>query len=76
MFVCLCKAVTDHQIRDAVEVGVSSFEDMQSHLEVGTACGGCTCEVKRVIEEKLKNELSSRASLSNANQTGTTHWCK
>ncbi|MFT6409163.1 MAG: bacterioferritin-associated ferredoxin [Arenicella sp.] len=64
MFVCLCKAVTDHQIKDAVETGVSSFEDMQSHLAVSTVCGGCACEVKRVIEQKLKSELNCRASMS------------
>jgi len=68
MFVCLCKAVTDHQIRDAVDTGVNSFEDMQSHLSVSTVCGGCACEVKRVIEQKLRNELSSRLSLSSVNQ--------
>jgi len=64
MFVCICKSVTDHQIKDAVDTGVSSFEAMQSHLEVGTVCGGCACEVKRVIETKLESELSSRAAMS------------
>ena len=62
MFVCLCKAVTDHQIRDAVDTGVCSFEDMQSHLAVSTVCGGCECEVKKVMQQKLKAELSSRIS--------------
>ncbi len=68
MFVCLCKAVTDHQIKDAVDTGVSSFEDMQSHLAVSTVCGGCACEVKRVIEQKLKSELSSRMSTNGLSQ--------
>ena len=60
MFVCLCKSVTDHQINEAVENGVTSFEAMQSHLSVSTACGTCTCEVKKVISEKLKSALSSQ----------------
>ncbi len=60
MFVCLCNAITDHQIRDAVEQGVTSFEDMQSHLAVSTVCGGCACEVRLVMEQKLKAELGSR----------------
>lgn len=63
MFVCICKSVTDHQIKDAVEIGISSFEDMQWHLAVSTVCGGCTCEVKRVISQKLEGELSSRAAM-------------
>ena len=57
MFVCLCKSVTDHQIRDAVDQGVTSFDAMQDHLEVSTVCGACSCEVKQVMEKKLHAEL-------------------
>lgn len=64
MFVCLCKSVTDHQIRDAVEEGVASFDAMQQRLEVSTVCGSCTCEVKQIIQGKLKTELSSRVNTS------------
>jgi len=60
MFVCLCKSITDHQINDAVENGVTTFEAMQSHLDVSSVCGACTCEVKDIISKKLKAELSSR----------------
>ena len=63
MFVCLCKSVTDHQIRDAVDTGVTTFEDMQSHLSVSTVCGGCSCEVKLVMEQKLKVELASHSNI-------------
>lgn len=60
MYVCLCKSVTDHEIKDAVENGVTSFEAMQNHLSVSTVCGSCTCEVKEIIKKKLSSELSSR----------------
>jgi len=60
MFVCLCKSVTDHEIRDAVDEGVSSFAAMQERLEVGSVCGACTCEVKQILQEKLQKEVSSR----------------
>ena len=63
MFVCLCKAITDREIRDAVDQGVTSFEGMQTHLDVSTACGGCECEVKLIMEKKLKTECSSRQSI-------------
>jgi len=62
MFVCLCKSVTDHEIKDAVESGVTSFEAMQDRLSVSTVCGACTCEVKDIIKKKLSAELSSRPS--------------
>jgi len=60
MYVCLCKSVTDHQIKEAVENGVTSFDAMQTHLSVSTVCGACTCEVKGIIKNKLSAELSSR----------------
>lgn len=60
MFVCLCKSVTDHEIKAAVDGGVTSFGAMQDHLEVSTVCGACTCEVKQIIQKKLNSELSAR----------------
>lgn len=62
MFVCLCKSVTDHQIKESVENGITSFSAMQSHLDVSTACGSCECEVKQIIQKKLQKELSSRST--------------
>ena len=69
MFVCLCKSVTDHQIRDAVEEGVTSFDSMQERLQVSTACGTCSCEVKRIIQAKLRSELSSHTKTPASLQT-------
>lgn len=63
MFVCLCKAVTDHQINDAVDAGITSFEGMQHQLEVATVCGSCTCEVKQLMMKKFNSNLSAKQSL-------------
>lgn len=60
MFVCLCKSVTDHQIKASVDEGVTSFSAMQQRLEVSTVCGSCSCEVKKIIQAKLQKELGSR----------------
>lgn len=60
MFVCLCKSVTDHQIREAVDEGVQSFEAMQSRLQVSSVCGACTCEVKKIMQQKLEREVQIR----------------
>ena len=64
MFVCLCKAVSDHDIHGAVEQGVSSFEELQAQLEVSTVCGTCECEAKSVFDQKLASEVSKRAPRS------------
>lgn len=71
MFVCLCKAVTDHQINDAVDAGVTSFEAMQNKLEVATVCGACTCEVKQLMMEKFNRNLSAKQAFSESARLNT-----
>lgn len=66
MFVCLCKGVTDSQINNAVDAGVTSFEGMQQELEVATVCGSCTCEVKQLMMKKFNSNLSAKQALSEA----------
>ncbi len=63
MFVCLCKSVTDHQINDAVDAGITSFEGIQHQLKVATVCGSCTCEVKQLMMKKFNTNLSAKQSL-------------
>lgn len=41
MFVCLCNAVTDRQIKESVAAGARSLGELQSSLGVATCCGCC-----------------------------------
>ncbi len=48
MIVCICKAVNDRAIRQAVAAGIDTFDEIQFELGVGTCCGKCVsmaCEV-------------------------------
>jgi|TARA_B110000116_G_C16312135_1_gene348561 bacterioferritin-associated ferredoxin len=58
MFVCVCNAVSDHQIIDAIDEGVCSFEDLQDNLGVAKTCGTCSCEVKKLLSEKVEKSLA------------------
>lgn len=49
MYVCLCKAVTDSQIRDAVEQGACSMKELASQLGVATQCGKCGCDARELL---------------------------
>ncbi|MGB0662942.1 MAG: (2Fe-2S)-binding protein [Pontibacterium sp.] len=53
MYVCVCNAVTDKQIRAAVDEGVDTFEALQSELDVATCCGRCKDCACQVLDEKL-----------------------
>jgi len=41
MFICVCNAITERQVRDAVATGARSLSDLRCKLGVATACGRC-----------------------------------
>jgi bacterioferritin-associated ferredoxin len=64
MYVCICNAVTDRQIRTAVQEGHRTFEKIQQQLDVGTCCGQCEPHAKEVILEAKNNALKTKVSSS------------
>ena len=61
MYICLCKAVTDHDIEAAVIAGASTMLEVQEALEVGTGCGSCAGAAQVVIDQTLARAASSHA---------------
>ena len=41
MYVCICNAITDKQIRDAAEEGTTDVMGLQAKLGVAAGCGSC-----------------------------------
>lgn len=58
MYVCLCNAVTDRQIRQAVEEGATRMRDLNLELGVAADCGKCACFAKSVLQDCL-SELTA-----------------
>ncbi|ONG38719.1 regulatory or redox protein complexing with Bfr in iron storage and mobility (BFD) [Alkanindiges hydrocarboniclasticus] len=63
MYICLCRAVTDRQIRESVENGASSFREVREELDVGTCCGRCVPETRELIDQAL-SEIAGRISVA------------
>lgn len=61
MYVCLCKAVTDQQVRDAVDAGACSAEEVSDQLGVGTGCGCCQEMTVELVSERLAESQSYAA---------------
>lgn len=55
MYICLCKAVTDSDIKRAIESGAESFSDVRESLGVGTVCGSCACQAKELVKATAKH---------------------
>ncbi|MCZ6829230.1 MAG: bacterioferritin-associated ferredoxin [Gammaproteobacteria bacterium] len=53
MYVCLCKGITDAQIRAAVEDGASSLRELRTTLGVASQCGKCGILTREIVRETL-----------------------
>ena len=53
MYVCLCKGITDSQIRTAVEEGASSLREVRAALGVASQCGKCGLLARQIVRDAL-----------------------
>jgi len=51
MYVCVCRAVSDSKIRQAVEQGACTMRALKDGLGVGSVCGRCVPEARQLINE-------------------------
>lgn len=54
MYVCLCKAVTQRQIQDAVAQG-DSYAQIRQKLGVATDCGCCGQSAKQLVRQSVSS---------------------
>jgi bacterioferritin-associated ferredoxin len=50
MIVCVCHRISDRHIEREVRSGCADFDELQSELRVGTACGACTDCARETFE--------------------------
>jgi bacterioferritin-associated ferredoxin len=55
MYVCICKGITDTQIRAAVQDGASSIREVRHSLGVASQCGKCGILAREIVRESLSN---------------------
>ncbi|MEM7291933.1 MAG: (2Fe-2S)-binding protein [Pseudomonadota bacterium] len=63
MYVCLCKAVTDGQIRKAAQEQNCSMKCLMNELGVATQCGKCAKFARQVLETEKLQQVSNSPSL-------------
>ena len=59
MFVCVCRAVSDRKIRQAVAAGACSVRELKDGLGLGSVCGRCVPEARQLIAE-CRNQQAAR----------------
>ena len=51
MYVCVCQAVTDRQIREAAQGGARTLKDLRRDLGVTRDCGRCASCAHECLQE-------------------------
>lgn len=55
MIVCVCNNISDREIRQAVDMGLTTMAELRRDLGVATCCGKCHPCAKGVLHEHLKH---------------------
>lgn len=63
MYVCICNAVTDREIRRAREAGVESLSELSEALGVAACCGSCAEHAEAILGEAEPRNTPSRPRL-------------
>ncbi|OEZ62217.1 MULTISPECIES: bacterioferritin-associated ferredoxin [unclassified Duganella] len=53
MIVCVCNNISDREIRQAMELGLTSMEELRRDLGVATCCGQCFSCAEEILNEHL-----------------------
>ena len=54
MYVCVCNAITDKQIRRAARNGVNSLYELRGTLGVAAGCGSCARTAEEILDEEIR----------------------
>ncbi len=55
MYVCLCKGITDRQIRAAMSEGNTTVRALKDSLGITSQCGRCARLTKEIVKDSSKN---------------------
>lgn len=60
MYVCICKSVTDKQIRRAAARGVDNLYELREALGVSGGCGSCADHAQTILDEANAGHAAPR----------------
>ena len=61
MYICLCNAITERDVRECVRRGCCSMDELSVELGVGTGCGRCAPAAKEILDETRPEPLALAA---------------
>jgi len=64
MYVCICRAVTEAEVRGCIADGACTVKDVVKRSEAGTGCGSCVEKIVallRALADERRNPLQRSA---------------
>ena len=59
MIVCVCNNISDREIRQAMDLGITSMDELRDALGVATCCGQCFSCAEEILTEHLAAQASA-----------------
>ena len=63
MYVCICNAITDTDITQALEAGAKDLTDIKQTLGVANNCGSCAWQAHDIIKAHISNKAANNTTL-------------
>lgn len=67
MIVCICNNISERNIRQAADAGMTTMLQLRDGLGVGTCCGKCHACAKSVLRECLEDAGQTQPMLFQPN---------
>ncbi len=62
MYICVCKAVTDTQIKRAINEGACTRRQLYQCTGAGDVCGKCNRDIRQMLDENQHRHFIMQAA--------------
>jgi bacterioferritin-associated ferredoxin len=52
LYVCICNAITEREVNDAIDAGATTVKALNRQLGVGAQCGACVSCAKECLSKR------------------------
>jgi bacterioferritin-associated ferredoxin len=59
MYVCICRAVTEAEVRGCIAQGACTLKDVVARSAAGTGCGSCVGKIVALLSADVNGMSSS-----------------
>lgn len=73
MYVCICNAVTDKQVRQAAREGCTSLRELSCQTGCATTCGKCARMAREILADEMQRQARADQESVNLEQVSFGH---